>query len=150
MSNRDFTGQDSPTGQPYQSGGTDWSSTGTSHPTAESGTDKAKHAVSTAQHKADEMAHQASQKADEGLDKAAIGLDKASDALRSRGESMGEGTVGQAATMAADRLEQGAQMLREKDTDQLVADLEDLIRRRPMESLLVAAGVGFLLSKAMR
>jgi len=31
-----------------------------------------------------------------------------------------------------------------------MTDLEDLVRRKPAQTLLVAAGVGFLLSKIVR
>jgi predicted nucleotidyltransferase len=44
-------------------------------------------------------------------------------------------------------LESTGSYLREKDTDQLMSDIEALIRRKPVESLLVAAGAGFVLSK---
>jgi hypothetical protein len=42
----------------------------------------------------------------------------------------------------------GAEMIRGKDTDQMMTDLEAMIRRRPIESLLVAAGIGYLISRA--
>jgi ElaB/YqjD/DUF883 family membrane-anchored ribosome-binding protein len=32
----------------------------------------------------------------------------------------------------------------------MIADLEAFVRSKPVESLLVAAGIGFLFSKAMR
>jgi ElaB/YqjD/DUF883 family membrane-anchored ribosome-binding protein len=63
---------------------------------------------------------------------------------------MGGGSVASIATTAADKMEAGAQMLREKDTEQIVSDLEALVRRKPVESLLVAAGIGFVLSKIVR
>jgi ElaB/YqjD/DUF883 family membrane-anchored ribosome-binding protein len=47
-------------------------------------------------------------------------------------------------------LDQAARYLQDKDSAQLIADLEALVRRKPTESLLVAAGVGFLLSKIVR
>ncbi len=54
------------------------------------------------------------------------------------------------ATKAADRLDAAAQYLKDKDSQQLMADLEGLVRRKPTQTLLVAAGVGFLLSKVVR
>lgn len=150
MSSRDTTPQEWQPGSPLQG-----STTGLDTPTgtetgSQSTMDRAKDAVGIGQEKAGQMADQATAKADAGMDKAATGLDRAAETLRERGESMGEGTAANAATMAADRLEQGAQFLRENDTDQLIAELEALVRRKPVESLLVAAGVGFLLSKALR
>jgi hypothetical protein len=63
---------------------------------------------------------------------------------------MSDGTMHTVATTAADKLQSSADMLRSKDTDELIDELEALIRRKPVESLLVAAGVGFLLSRGMR
>lgn len=110
---------------------------------------KGQQAKDTAQQKVGEASDKAQDKADKGMDKAASGLDQAADKLREQGGQQG-GTVGSAAAMTADKLESAGGYLREKDTDQLVNDLEALIRRKPMESLLVAAGVGFVLSKLFR
>ena len=111
--------------------------------------DKAKDVVTNVQHKASEIGDQAASRADAGMDKAAQGLGSLASTLRERSESMGDSQMGSMATMAADRLESGAEMLRAKDTDQLVSDLEALVRRRPVESLLVAVGAGYLLSRAL-
>ena len=92
---------------------------------------------------------------DAGLEKAAGGIDKLVDVIRDRGEGLGQssgaaGTVGSVATAAADRLEGASQYLHQTDADRLIADLEALVRRPPAESLLVAAGLGFLFAKALR
>ncbi len=127
-------------------------------------TDKAKEAVGQAQQKAgsamdtakqktDQIADQAATKVDAGIDKAAGGLDKLADTIRGRAESSGESGASpllSRATMVADKLDVTAQYLRGKDTDQLITDLEALVRRKPTQSMLVAAGVGFLLSKTLR
>jgi hypothetical protein len=119
-------------------------------PSQDMGTmDKAREAMGTVQQKADELGDQAATKADAGKEKAASGLDSIASTLREKGQSMGEGQIGSMATMAADKIETGAEMLRSKDTDQMVDDLEALIRRRPVESLLVAVGAGYLLSRAL-
>ena len=108
--------------------------------------DKGKEALSTAKDKASEVSSQAQAKADEGMNKAAEGVTQAADMLRQRGEQSG-GTMGTAAATVADKLDSTGSYLREKDTDQLMSDIEALIRRKPVESLLVAAGAGFVLSK---
>ena len=54
------------------------------------------------------------------------------------------------ATTTADQLAAEAQYLRDKDSQQLVTGLGMLVRRKPTESLLVAAGVGSMLAKALR
>lgn len=99
--------------------------------------------------KASQAADQAHAKADQGMDKAASGMDQAADKLRERGDRQG-GSVGSVASTAADTMESASSYLHDKDTNQLMDDLEAMIRRKPTESLLVAAGVGFVLSKIFR
>ncbi|MDQ3655525.1 MAG: CsbD family protein [Chloroflexota bacterium] len=100
--------------------------------------------------KAQEMAGEAGEKmhsrTDQGIDTAASGLGQAAGMLRQQGEQR-EGTVGTAATKTADTLESASSYLQEKDADQLMSDLESLVRRKPVESVLVAAGIGYVLSR---
>lgn len=100
-----------------------------------------------AQQKAGQMTDQAQAKADQGMDMAASGLDQAADTIRRQGQQMGGGTASGIANTAANTLDNASQYLRQKDTDELLDDLEALVRRKPVESVLVAAGVGFVLSK---
>jgi ElaB/YqjD/DUF883 family membrane-anchored ribosome-binding protein len=102
-----------------------------------------------ARQKAGEMGSKAQHKADEGMEKAASGLGQAAEKLREQGQQRG-GTMASTATMTADKLDSASQYLRDKDTDQLMSDLESLVRRKPVESLLAAAGIGFVLSKIFR
>ncbi|MDQ2682648.1 MAG: hypothetical protein M3Y37_03885 [Chloroflexota bacterium] len=83
------------------------------------------------------------------IEKAAGGLESLSSAVKSRTESMGGGQIQSVADTAAGTLAQGAEMLRGRDSEQLISDLEGLVRSKPLESLLVAAGVGYLLSRAL-
>jgi len=106
--------------------------------------------ISTATQRASKVADQASSSADAGMERAAGGLDTIAGTIRDKSQSMGGGQVQTMANAAADRLESGAQMLRSQNADELVSELEALVRRRPMESLLVAAGAGFILSRALR
>ncbi len=108
--------------------------------------DKASDVAAKAQEKAGAVGDKAQQSADQGMDKAASGLGQAADMLRQQGEQR-SGTTATAATKTAEKLEGASQYLKEKDTDQVLTDLESLVRRKPVESLLVAAGVGFVLSK---
>jgi ElaB/YqjD/DUF883 family membrane-anchored ribosome-binding protein len=120
---------------------------------------KIEETVADAQQKVSDVADGAGEKArqladtthgmsDKGIDSAASGLGQAATMLRQQGETH-EGAVGTAATRTADTLEHASTYLREKDTDQLMSDLEALVRKRPVESVLVAAGVGFVLSKLL-
>lgn len=122
--------------------------------------DKAEDVAGKAQEKAGELGGQAKEKAsqagekihsgsDKGIDAAASGLEQAATMLRKQGEQR-EGTIGTAAAKSADTLETASTYLHEKDTDQLMTDLESLVRKKPVESVLVAAGIGFVLSKIVR
>jgi ElaB/YqjD/DUF883 family membrane-anchored ribosome-binding protein len=104
---------------------------------------------SKAQQVTGEMGNKVQGTADQGMDKAASGLGQAAEMLRSQGEQR-SGAVGSAATRTADTLENASQYLRQANTDQAMTDLESLIRRKPTESLLVAAGLGYLLSRIVK
>lgn len=110
---------------------------------------KAQEMGQTAQEKAAEMGQMAQQKADAGMDAAAAGLGQAASMLRQQGEQQ-EGTIGTAAARAADTLESASGYLRDKDTSQLLDDIEAFVRERPVESVLIAAGIGFVLSKIVK
>lgn len=108
--------------------------------------EKGGEALEQAKSRADQLGSTAHEKSDEGLDKASSGLSSAANMLREQGEKQ-EGQVGNVASTAADKLESASGYLRERDSDQIVSDLEELVRKKPVESLLVAAGVGLLLSR---
>jgi hypothetical protein len=61
-----------------------------------------------------------------------------------------EGVLGAAASTVADRLEAGGRYLKEENLSGLADDLTDVIRRYPIQALLVGIGVGFLLARATR
>jgi len=117
---------------------------------ASQASDKASEIGNRASDKASNLANQASDKADIGMSKAAHGLDTLASTLREKSETMGDGGMHTIAATAASKLESGADVLRSKNTDELMTDLESMIRRKPVESLLVAAGVGFLLARSVR
>jgi len=45
-------------------------------------------------------------------------------------------------------LQSGADLLHNQSADELISEIESFIRRKPAESLLIAAGLGFMLSRA--
>jgi ElaB/YqjD/DUF883 family membrane-anchored ribosome-binding protein len=119
--------------------------------TAGHGHSPVEQARDSASGKANEVAGQATAAVDQGIDRASAGLDRAADMIRERGEQMGGGSgAGSSAAMVADKLDAASTYLRDKDSAQLIADLERVVRQKPTQSLLVAAGVGFLLSKILR
>lgn len=117
--------------------------------------EQAGQALDTAKEKAGQVAEQATAKADQGIDKAAGGLGQAADLLRDKTQNLdaqgGAGATAQnVAGTAAGQLDKAARYLEGKDSGQIVGDLESLVRRKPTESLLVAAGLGLLLSRIVR
>lgn len=132
--------------------------TSATDPSSSSPQDMAQQAMGTAQQKGQQVAQtvqqqasqlggQAQQKTDQGMDLAASGLGQAAQTIRQQGTQTGNSTVSGVATSAANTLDSASQYLRDKDTAQLFDDLEALVRRKPVASVLVAAGVGFVLSK---
>jgi len=114
--------------------------------------EKAGQALDTAKEKMSQVTDQATTKVDAGMDKAAGGLETIAETIRDKGQAIGGegGGVQSAVGTAADKLDSAAQYLRDKDTDQLMTELEGLVRRKPVESMVVAAAVGFVLSKVLR
>lgn len=113
--------------------------------------DKAGQAAETAKEKVGQITDQATTKVDAGMDKAAGGLQTLAETIRDKAPADGQGGgVGAVVATTADKLESASQYLRDKDTDQLMTELEGLVRRKPVESMVAAAAVGFVLSKILR
>jgi hypothetical protein len=85
-------------------------------------------------------------------------LESSAEAIRSRGtsaadsigEAAGDGAaerLAQTGEATADILERGAMWLRENDLSDLEGRVTDQLERHPARTLLVAAGIGFLLSR---
>jgi len=118
--------------------------------TVQSVQEKTDKVIESASSKASELGDRATQQSDAGMEKAASGMDSLAGTLRDRGQSMGEGQLQSAAMTAADKLQSGAEMLRQTDTEELIAQLENMIRQKPVESLIIAAAAGYLFSRALR
>lgn len=110
--------------------------------------DKASDVKDQATEKAGQVKEQATAKADQGLDKASDGLGTAGDKLREQAE--GDGPVPPQAAMVADRLDQASSYFKGKDTNEIVSDLEAFIRSKPVESVVGAVAIGFVLAKIVR
>jgi ElaB/YqjD/DUF883 family membrane-anchored ribosome-binding protein len=117
----------------------------------------AQDAASSLAHKASDAASNLGQKAG---DVASAAADKADDAISSVGSGMSslagqlrqnaprEGTLGSAAGTVASGLEQGGRYLQEHGVREMADDMTNLVRRYPVQSLLVGFGVGLLLGMA--
>ena len=64
-----------------------------------------------------------------------------------RGKAPREGKMGTTATKVAGGLESASNYLEEKKFDHLGEDFRGLVRRYPLQSLLVGLGLGFLLAR---
>jgi uncharacterized protein YjbJ (UPF0337 family) len=64
-----------------------------------------------------------------------------------RGKAPREGKIGTTATKVAGGLESASNYLQEKKFDHLGEDFRGLVRRYPLQSLLVGLGLGFLLAR---
>src|SRR5215831_11486884 len=67
-----------------------------------------------------------------------------------RGKAPREGKMGTTATKVAGGLESASNYLQEKKFDHLGEDFRGLVRRYPLQSLLVGLGLGLLLAKRSR
>jgi uncharacterized protein YjbJ (UPF0337 family) len=94
--------------------------------------------------KARELGTTAARKANEAAP--AIGEKMESLASRIREKAPREGRIGTTATKVAGGLESASYYLHEKKFEHLGADLKGLVRRYPLQSLLVGLGLGFLLA----
>jgi hypothetical protein len=69
-------------------------------------------------------------------------------AIRDKGPQ--EGSVARAASTVAENLEDAGMYLQERGIEGAVDDLTILIRRYPIQSLLIGAGIGYLLARLGR
>ena len=136
------------------------------HDTVDRATEKAHDAVDTVAAKAQDVAATVQDKAQQVSDKAQdVGqqaLDRADAATTTVGEKMTDvaqsirqnapagGTLGNVADTAASTLDRAGSYLQHQDLADMRSDLEGIIRRHPIEALLVGLGVGYLLARSTR
>jgi ElaB/YqjD/DUF883 family membrane-anchored ribosome-binding protein len=98
--------------------------------------------------RAEERIHSGFRGVADRLDDAAERIDRvASDRLDGPGA---QGRVGDAAHSTASLIEEAAEYLRETDLRGMQADLERRVRERPLQTILLAAGAGWLVGKIMK
>jgi ElaB/YqjD/DUF883 family membrane-anchored ribosome-binding protein len=104
---------------------------------AESDQGKVRHAVNTGKNRiADQL-----QRAGERIEERARDMDDSGGMQR---------RAGQIAHRASGALDSGAHYLRDHEVDEMRDDLEHAIRARPLLSVGIAAGAGFLLARILR
>ena len=129
------------------------------HSAVDTATDKAQQVASDVKDKAQQVAGDVKDKAQEISSQVA---DRADAATTTVGEKMNDaafalrqnapntGPLADAADTAADTLQRAGTYLQEQDLSDMRTDIENLIRRHPVESLLVGFGLGYLLARGMR
>jgi ElaB/YqjD/DUF883 family membrane-anchored ribosome-binding protein len=110
--------------------------------------DKAEDVVDDVKDKASQVGNQVADKADAATTTVGEKMTDVAQAIRQRAPV--SGPVADAADTAADTLQRAGTYLQEQDLADMRADLEGIIRRHPIESLLIGLGVGYLLARSMR
>jgi uncharacterized protein YjbJ (UPF0337 family) len=106
--------------------------------------DKKGGAVAGMSAKARELGATAAKKANEAAPVIGERMKSLADVIR--GKAPREGKIGTTATKVAGGLESASNYLQEKKFDHLGEDFRGLVRRYPLQSLLVGLGLGFLLA----
>ena len=113
--------------------------------------DKVTEVASTAKQKVSDVGRQATDKIDEKRGPTADALQSAATTLHEKAEDLPGGeTVKSVAHSAAQKLESTAGYIREHDVRAMLSDVEDIVKRNPGPSLLIAVAIGFLIGRAFR
>jgi len=110
--------------------------------------DKAQQVAGDVKDKAQDIGYQVADKADAATTTVGAKMTDAASALRQNAPT--SGPLADAADTAADSLQRAGTYLQQQDLSDMRADLENLIRKHPVESLLIGFGVGYLLARGMR
>ncbi|HEX9372653.1 MAG TPA: hypothetical protein VF897_16700 [Roseiflexaceae bacterium] len=125
------------------------------HEAVDTAADKAQQVAATVQDKAQQVADKAQNLGQQAVDKAdaattTVGEKMTDVAQTIREKAPSSGPVANAADTAADTLQRAGTYLQQQDLDDMRADLENIIRQYPIQSLLVGFGVGYLLARSVR
>jgi len=102
-----------------------------------------------ASEKTKEFGRTAMNKIEESRTSAASSLHTAATTLHQKTDSSVQ-AAGNVAHSAADKLEAVAGYMRDNDTKQMMADVEEIVKKNPGRSLLVAVAIGFLAGRGLR
>jgi ABC-type transporter Mla subunit MlaD len=116
--------------------------------TVEAVRDKAEDLADDVKERAAQVGSQVADRADAAT--TAVGERMADAATTIRQKAPSDGPLADAADTAADTLQRAGTYLQEQDLSDMRADLEGLIRRHPIEAMLIGFGVGYLLARSTR
>lgn len=142
--------------------------TGSTNTTTSSITDRARELAGSAQDRLADVGSNVRERAGHMKDSLADALETGADKLRTKGNTQdqtgalagatgstsvaleADGRVAQVTNKVAGGMDATADWLRQADLDGLRATVEQQVKEHPGRSLLIAAGVGYLLGKALR
>lgn len=129
------------TDRPYGDQSSPGSATGTAARLKEQISEKA----ADVRERVNDFGRRTADKIDASREPAAASLNRTASALHAQSDR-----VAGAAHATADKLQATADYVREHDFREMAADVTELVKRYPGQSLAVAAGLGFLLARVMR
>ena len=110
--------------------------------------DDAKSAMDDARAKAEDLGSQAANKGDDALHATGEHLSELADTVRAKAPATGP--VGEWAASGAEALDRSGAYLQQAELSGVRKDLETVIRRHPVQALVVGLGLGYLVARAMR
>ena len=116
--------------------------------TVETVRDKAEELADDVKERATQVGSQVADRADAATTTVGERMTDAAETIRQKAPA--SGPLADAADTAADTLQRAGTYLQEQDLSDMRADLEGLIRRHPIEALLIGLGVGYLLARSTR
>jgi methyl-accepting chemotaxis protein len=116
--------------------------------TIENVKDKVQDVAGDVKDRAQQVSSQVADRADAAT--TTVGEQMSNMAQTIRDKAPTSGPVADAAGTAAQTLERAGSYLQQQDLTDIRADLEGIIRRHPMESLLIGLGIGYLLARSTR
>jgi len=116
--------------------------------TVEAVRDKAEDLADDVKERATQVGSQVADRADAATTTVGERMSDAAQTIRQKAPT--SGPLADAADTAADTLQRAGTYLQEQDLSDMRADLEGLIRRHPIEAMLIGLGVGYLLARSTR
>jgi ElaB/YqjD/DUF883 family membrane-anchored ribosome-binding protein len=127
--------------------------------------DRARNALGTAGGKLVDVGSTVRERAGTAKDKLANALESGAERLRERAQSgakfaaatadgstaiQADGRIAEVSDKVAGGMEKSAEWLREADIDSIKEGIENQVKEHPARTLLIAAGIGYLLGRAFR
>ncbi len=106
---------------------------------------KVQEGASSLAHKAQDVASSVAGKAGDAISAVGSGMSSLGSTIRERGPQ--SGVLGTAASSVASGLENTGHYLQQHGVGDMMNDLSAVVRRHPLQALLVGFGVGFLLAR---